>query len=99
MILHNKGNMGGLQLSYHSQLYTNTASSHNKLVFKDRQAPVQRPVSQSNLGKLAPKRLKPIWILMKQELMQRRWHQLDHVQIVCISLQTTTPVPQQSILV
>jgi len=82
--------MGGLQLSYHSQLHTNTASSHNKLVFKDRQtdrqAPVQRPLSQSNLGKPAPKRLKPIWILMKQEMMGWQWHQLNHVQIVCTLL-------------
>jgi len=29
---------------------------------------------------------KPFWILMKQEMM--RWHQLDHMQIICTSLQT-----------
>ena len=32
-------------------------------------------------GKLAPER-----IIMKQEMWQ--WHQLEHVQIICISLQT-----------
>jgi len=25
---------------------------------------------------------------MKQEMMGRQWHQLDHMQIICISLQT-----------
>jgi len=31
---------------------------------------------------------KPFWILMKQEMMVWQWHQLDHVQINCTSLQT-----------
>jgi len=40
---------------------------------------------------------KPFWILLKQETMGRHWHQLDHMQIICISLQTdnhasTSPV-------
>ena len=30
---------------------------------------------------------KPFWILMKQE-MRWQWHQLDHMQIICTSLQT-----------
>jgi len=42
---------------------------------------------QDNLGKQAPERLKPICILMKQETMGWQWHQLDHMQIICISLQ------------
>jgi len=25
---------------------------------------------------------------MKQEMMGRQWHQLDHMQIICTSLQT-----------
>ena len=29
---------------------------------------------------------KPFWILMKQEMMGWQWHQLDHMQIICISL-------------
>jgi len=32
---------------------------------------------------------KPIWILMKQEVMWWQWHQLEHImQIICTSLQT-----------
>jgi len=33
---------------------------------------------------------KPVWILMKQEAMRWQWHQLDHVQIICTSLQIYT---------
>jgi len=32
--------------------------------------------------------IKPIWILMKQEMMGWQCHQLDHMQINCTSLQT-----------
>ena len=31
---------------------------------------------------------KPFWILMKQEMMGWQWHQLDHMQVICTSLQT-----------
>jgi len=31
---------------------------------------------------------KPFWILLVQEMMGWQWHQLDHMQIICISLQT-----------
>jgi len=30
---------------------------------------------------------KPIWILLEQEMMGWQWHQLDHMQIICTSLQ------------
>jgi len=33
-------------------------------------------------------KVKSIWILMKQEVMGWQWHQLDHMQIICILLQT-----------
>jgi len=33
-------------------------------------------------------KIKPIWILVKQEMMGWQWHQLDHIQITSISLQT-----------
>jgi len=33
-------------------------------------------------------KVKPIWILMKQKTMGWQWHQLDHMQIICTSLQT-----------
>ena len=31
---------------------------------------------------------KPFWILLKQEMMGWKWHQLDHMQIICTTLQT-----------
>jgi len=31
---------------------------------------------------------KPFWILLEQEMTVWRWHQLDHMQIICTSLQT-----------
>ena len=31
---------------------------------------------------------KPFWILMKQEMMGWQWHQLNHMQIIFILLQT-----------
>ena len=41
---------------------------------------------------------KPFWILLEQETMGWQWHQLDHMQIICTSLQTdTTPVPHHSV--
>jgi len=42
---------------------------------------------QDNLGKPAQKG-KPFWILLKQEIMGWQWHQLDHMQIICTTLQT-----------
>jgi len=31
---------------------------------------------------------KPFWILLDQEMMGWQWYQLDHMQIICTSLQT-----------
>ena len=31
---------------------------------------------------------KPFWLLLKQEMMGWQWHQLDHMQVICTSLQT-----------
>jgi len=31
---------------------------------------------------------KPFWILLQQKMMRWQWHQLDHMQIICTSLQT-----------
>jgi len=42
---------------------------------------------QDNLGRPAAEG-KPIWILPEQEMMGWQWHQLDHMQIICTSLQT-----------
>jgi len=33
---------------------------------------------------------KPFWILLKQEMTRWQWHQLDHMQIICTSLQAST---------
>ena len=48
---------------------------------------VSRPFSQDNLG-CWHQRGKPFWILLEQEMMGWQWHQLDHMQIICTSLQT-----------
>jgi len=29
-----------------------------------------------------------VYILLEQEMMGWQWHQLDHIQIICTSLQT-----------
>ena len=42
---------------------------------------------QDNLGKPAPERQNYSG-LMKQEMMGWHWHQLDHMQTICTSLQT-----------
>jgi len=39
---------------------------------------------QDNMGKSAPE----IWILLGHEMMGWQWHHLDHMQIICTSLQT-----------
>jgi len=31
---------------------------------------------------------KPFWILLQQEMTGWQWHELDHMQIICTSLQT-----------
>jgi len=54
----------------------------------DTQTPIQWPLFQDNQGKLAPERFKLFWILITQETMWWQWHQLDHMQIICNSLQT-----------
>ena len=41
---------------------------------------------------------KPFWVFMKQEMMGRQWHQLDHMQSFAPrSRQITTPVPHHSV--
>jgi len=34
------------------------------------------------------RKVKPIWILMKQEMIGWQWHQLNHMQLICTFLQT-----------
>jgi len=39
----------------------------------------------------------PSLILMKQEMTGWQWHQLDHMQIICISLQTDNQASNSSL--
>jgi len=39
-------------------------------------------------GYTGTRKVKKIWILMKQEMTGWKWHQLDHMQIICTLLQT-----------
>jgi len=39
-------------------------------------------------GKAGTRKVKPVWILMKQETMWWQWQELDHMQINCTCLQT-----------
>jgi len=34
------------------------------------------------------RKVKPLWISLEQETMAWQWHQLHHMQIICLSLQT-----------
>jgi len=36
------------------------------------------------------RKVKPIWILTKQEMTGRQWYQLDHIQIICTLVQQTS---------
>ena len=47
--------------------------------------------------KASTRKVKPIWILMKQETTGWQWHQLNHMQIICISLQTDNHVSVSSL--
>jgi len=52
-----------------------------------RQTPVQWPLFRKT-SVTGTRKVQPIWILMKQEMMGLQWHQLDHMQIICTPLQT-----------
>jgi len=43
-------------------------------------------------GQAKIRKVKPVWILMKQEVkrwqMGWRWHHLNHMQIICTSIHT-----------
>jgi len=41
-------------------------------------------------GQPGTRKVKSIWILMKQEMMGWQWHQLDHMQTIYTSLQIKT---------
>ena len=57
---------------------------------------VSRPFSRSTwVGRY--QNYKPLGILLKQLMTGWQWHQLDHMQIMCTSLQITMPTPHHSI--
>jgi len=37
-------------------------------------------------GQAVTGEVKPVWILMKQEMMGWQWHQLVHMEIICTLL-------------
>jgi len=43
---------------------------------------------RNNLDKAGTRKVKPDWILMEQEMTAWQWHPLDHLLIICSSLQT-----------
>jgi len=44
------------------------------------------------------KKVKPIWISMKQVMMGWQWHQLNHMQIICTLLQTYNHASTSSLI-
>jgi len=50
---------------------------------------VQRPISRTTWVSQHQKG-KPFWILLELEMLGWQWHQLDHMQIICTSLQTNS---------
>jgi len=52
----------------------------------DRQTPFKSLFSRITWV-MGTRKVKPIWILMKQEMTGWQWHQLDHIQITCTSCQ------------
>jgi len=49
-------------------------------------------------GYASTRKFKPIWILMKQEMMGWQWHQLDHMQIISTLLQTNNHARTSSLI-
>jgi len=47
--------------------------------------PIYWPLIAGQPMQSSTRKVKPMWILMKQEMMEWQWHQL---QIICTSLQT-----------
>jgi len=49
-------------------------------------------------GKAGTRKVKPVWILMKQEMTGWQWHQLDDVQIIYASLHTDNHASTSSLI-
>ena len=61
----------------HSKRFSSRQISHTRLAASFPEQPSQAGI----------RKVKAIWILTKQEMMGWQWHQLDHMQVVCTSLQ------------
>jgi len=46
------------------------------------------PIKWSSPGQPGYQKAQPYWILMKQKMIGWQWYRLDHMQIICTSLQT-----------
>jgi len=69
---------------YRRELFPLHRLSNNSTLHKrQHQTQLAAVFHAENLGKSALERTKPFWILMKQEMMEWQWHQLDHI---CTSL-------------
>jgi len=66
----------GCPIPMHHNYYCNKTDTHLMTSF------ARQP------GQAGTRKVKPIWILMKQEMMGWQWHQPDHMPIICTSLQT-----------
>jgi len=47
----------------------------------------QNHIMDSFPGQPGTRKVKPIWILMQQDVIGWQWYQLDHMQIICTLLQ------------
>jgi len=80
-----------LQTSCSLQTTSTTRQKTGKPIFtrKTRETDTRLAVSfPGQPGWAATRNVKPIWILTKQEIIRWHWHQLDHMQIICTSVQT-----------
>jgi len=71
-------------------MYAATSGPHVEYLDQTPRHPLSRlmaPFSQQP-GLAGTTKVKPIWILMNQEMTRWQWHQLDQTQIICTSLKT-----------
>jgi len=77
----------GLPLSLYFATY-----KHGNVVFSYTHKPAYRhPFSGIFPGqpcKAGTRKVKTIWSLLKQEMLRWQWHQLNHMLIICTSIQT-----------
>jgi len=73
--------------------HTHTPHQHSA-----RQTDTRLTVSFSGQpGQAGTTKVKPIWILTKQEMIGWRWHQLHHMQTICTKLRTDNHASNSSL--